>query len=297
MKAGARGSHAPALTTLARRAITEHALAARDETVLVACSGGPDSSALLHVLGLLREELGFRLVAHAIDHGLRAEAAAELELARSLAGRLEVPFAVTQLSVVEGGNLQARARAARREALVSAAAASGATRIATGHTADDRAETLLMRLVRGTGPAGLAVLPASAGVFVRPLLRARRSDVLAHLERHRIAFASDPSNANPRFLRARVRRDLVPLLEELSPKAVDALCALADASLGLESPALPGWNRAQIEELERAAVAGRSDARIWLSGGVEAIVRFVRAGEADGGQDRRSPKPKSVKKR
>src|SRR5262249_1473410 len=145
------------------------------------------------------------------DHGLRAEAASELDVARALAESLGVPFAVSRVTVSPGGNLQARARAARYEALGRAAASMGAKVIATGHTAADRAETLLLRLLRGGAPGGLAVLPPRAPApvpgspdVVRPLLRARRRDVLAHLERHDVPFARDPSNLDPRFARARV---------------------------------------------------------------------------------------------
>lgn len=306
-----RGAHRPALVTLVRRTIVESALAPRGETVLLACSGGPDSTAMLHVMAGLRQPLGFDVVAHGVDHGLRPEARKELDGAGALAARLGVAFDVTRVDVAPGGNLQERARVARREALVAAAKRSGATRIATAHTADDRAETLLMRLVRGTGPAGLGVLPPASGIFVRPLLRARKADVLAHLGRHGLDASLDPSNENRRFLRVRVRRELLPLLEDLSPKVVEAICALADASIELESPAPRGWNRAQLDELERALSDGRSEVSLWLRGGVEATVRFAREADPKGsrraptpaarsgseGQDRGGPRAKLVKKR
>jgi tRNA(Ile)-lysidine synthase len=104
----------------------------------------------------------------------------------------------------------------------------GADRIATGHHADDRAETLLIRLLRGTGPVGLAVLPPRDGDRIRPFYRARRADVDAHVSRHHIPHAIDPSNRDPRFLRARVRHELLPVLERLSPRVVEHLCSLAD---------------------------------------------------------------------
>jgi tRNA(Ile)-lysidine synthase len=104
----------------------------------------------------------------------------------------------------------------------------GAGRIATGHHADDRAETLLMRLLRGTGARGLAVLQPLEGDRIRPLLRARRVDIDGHIARHRVPHAIDPSNRDPRFLRARVRMELLPELERLSPRIVEHLCALAD---------------------------------------------------------------------
>jgi tRNA(Ile)-lysidine synthase len=231
-------SHPPTLITLVRAAVRDYGLIGRGTTVLVAVSGGADSMALLHVLGLLRRERAFGLFAHGIDHGLRLEAAAELDLAETFARSLEVPFDRTRVVVAPGGNLQARARTARWEALRAAAALAGAQRIATGHHADDRAETMLMRILRGTGARHLGVLPALDGDRIRPMLRARRADVEAHVRRHRIPFCSDPSNRDPRFLRTRVRLELVPLLERLNPRVVEHMYVLADELVGL-APSRP----------------------------------------------------------
>lgn len=220
-------SHPPTLITIVRAALRT-GLVPRGTSVLVAVSGGPDSMALLHVMSLLRARQGFGLFAHGVDHGLRAEAAGELDLAQDFSRDLDVPFSRSPVHVKAGGNLQARARDARWTALRAAASRVGADRIATGHHADDRAETLLIRLLRGTGARGLAVLPPAQGDRIRPLLRARRGDIDAHIARHRVPHAIDPSNRDPRFLRARVRMHLLPELERLSPRIVEHLCALAD---------------------------------------------------------------------
>ncbi|MFO0615072.1 MAG: tRNA lysidine(34) synthetase TilS [Polyangiaceae bacterium] len=249
----ARGSHAPSLLTLVRRALSECEIGA-GSIVLVACSGGPDSTALLHALTLLRERARFEVRAHGVDHGLRPEAAAELDLVERFAAELGVPFGRSRLAVAPGGNLQERARLARIDALRAAARRVGATTIATGHTADDRAETLLMRLVRGTGPRGLAVLPPRAGDLARPLLRATRADVLLHVQRHGLVTSMDPSNENPRFLRVRVRREVMPLLSSLSPRAVQAICALADDMLALELPPSPDAGMTRRQRAARAKV-------------------------------------------
>ncbi len=275
----------PSLLTLARRALRGEAALARGSTVVVATSGGPDSIALLHVMAKLEGELDVRVHAHGIDHGLRAEAARELDLAEELARSLGVPFARTAVTVTPGANLHARARRARYDALADAARAVDATAIATAHHADDRAETFLLRLLRGAGAGGLAVLPARAwlehgrGVeLVRPLIRARRTDVVAHVERHRLPFAEDPSNRDPRYLRSRVRAELVPLLEELGPGIVGHLEALADELVEVregrgEPLALPRATQRALAALLRAETTqtrqtGSGKMAVWLPGGL-----------------------------
>jgi tRNA(Ile)-lysidine synthase len=267
-----RPSHPPTLITLARRAIRDASLFGRGERVLVAVSGGPDSMALLHVLAGLRRSMGHVLFAHGVDHGLRPAAVAELDLAEELALALEVPFGRTRVAVAPGGNLQARARAARYTALRQAAQALRATVIATGHHADDRAETVLIRLLRGAGPSGLACLPPRSGDLVRPFLQARRPDVDAHLARHGIRTARDPSNADPRFLRTRIRLELLPALERLSPGIVGHLCALADQLAGTRAPephmhTLLGVSRAGREAIGKLAQARSKKGRVRLPGG------------------------------
>ncbi|HYP87296.1 MAG TPA: tRNA lysidine(34) synthetase TilS [Polyangiaceae bacterium] len=189
-------SHPPSLLTIVRRTLLEECGPLEGRCVLAAVSGGGDSQAMLSALARLAPKLGFRLVAHGVDHGLRPEAARELDLAESLAAQLGVPFGRTQLAVAPGGNLQARARAARYAALREVAMIEEDALIATAHHADDRAETVLLRLLRGAGPRGLAVLPPRAHGRVRPLIRASKHDVRLHLQRHGLDFAEDPSNAS-----------------------------------------------------------------------------------------------------
>jgi tRNA(Ile)-lysidine synthase len=268
-----RPSHPPTLITLARRTIRDEALFARGDRVLVAVSGGPDSMALLHVLATLRRSVGHELVAHGVDHGLRVGAALELDRAEALATALGVPFARTKVAVSGGGNLQARARTARYTALRQAARDQGVAVIATAHHAEDRAETVLIRLLRGAGPRGLAVLAPREGDRVRPLIRAHRRDVLAHLARHGIAFADDPSNADPRFLRSRLRFEVLPLLQSLSPGIVSHLCALADqlgSDRAAEAPHMHTLPRAAREAIVKMSRTHSKKARVSLPGGLVA---------------------------
>ncbi|HSU39285.1 MAG TPA: tRNA lysidine(34) synthetase TilS [Polyangiaceae bacterium] len=270
---GSRRSHPPTLLKLAERALREECVVPRGARILCAVSGGPDSMALLDVLAALAPKLAYELVAHGVDHGLRPEAVAELELAARHAAARGVPFERSRVSIAAGGNLQARARTARYTALDAAAERAGATFIATAHHADDRAETVLLRLLRGSGPRGLAVLPPLAGNRVRPLLRARRSDVLLHLQRHGVPFAEDPSNRDRRHLRVRVREELLPLLSELSPGVVAHLNALSDMLAPLldrdsaVAGGIAGLGRAQRRQLERAVALSQRKSEIWLAGG------------------------------
>ncbi len=264
-------SHPPTLSTIVARTLAEEGRVPRGAVVLLAASGGGDSQALLHVLAGLRKKLGFVLVAHGVDHGLRSEAKAELALAAKLAAELDVPFSSERVRVAGGSNLQARARDVRRASLRRAAERVGALAVATAHHADDRAETVLIRLLGGAGPRGLAVLPVRDGERLRPMVRARKAAVTAHLGRHRIAFAEDPSNDDRRFLRVRVRRELLPMLESLSPGVVQHLNALADqlaeARLDGDLPSLR-LGRAQATAVSRARRLGRS-VRVLLAGGRE----------------------------
>jgi tRNA(Ile)-lysidine synthase len=281
----------PSLTTLLRRALRGECALAPGSTLVVAVSGGPDSMALLSGLSLLREEHGLDLYAHGVDHGLRPEASEELDLAASFAASVGVPFARTKVHVAPGGNIQERAREARWTALRMAAQGHRAA-IATAHHADDRAETLLLRLLRGSGKRGLGVLPARATAPVpramdaaeecivpvlRPLLRVRREDILAHLARHKVPFARDPSNEDPRYLRTRVRNDLIPLLAELDPQIVEHLDALADElvvetatspSSSAELPWASSLPRATQHAIVRLTKPGGESERVWLPGGL-----------------------------
>lgn len=269
-------SHPPTLITITRRTLREECGVGRGSRLLAAVSGGSDSTALLHVLARLRRGLGFELVAHGVDHGLRPEAAAELDLVGQLARRLDVAFSRSSVTLEPGGNLQARARAARYAALEAARERTGAELIATAHHADDRAETVLLRLLRGSSPRGLAVLPPRAGRLIRPLIRARKADVIAHLTRHELEFARDPSNEDRRFLRVRVRTELLPLMEQLSPAIVEHLNALADELGAGPLPPLVDESGTEIlltgaqrRQLRRAQKFRQKDARIRLSGAKE----------------------------
>jgi tRNA(Ile)-lysidine synthase len=269
---------APSLLTRVRRALTGEAMVPRGTLVLAAVSGGPDSMVMLDALARLAPRLGLTVAAHGVDHGLRPAAGGELDQAEAWAARAGVPFASTRVTLAPGGNVQARARAARYAALSAAARQLGAGALTTAHHADDRAETVLLRLLRGAGPRGLAVLaprlvlPGDLGgdgslLLVRPLLRARRADVLRHAARHEVPFCRDPSNHDERYLRARVRAELLPLLDALGPGIVGHLNDLADRLAALEAPPL-GLPRATQDALAALLRTRSTSAQVWLPGGL-----------------------------
>jgi len=200
------------------------------EHLLVAVSGGPDSTALLAALAELASGRGLGLTAAHVDHGLRgAEGAAEADAVAALATRLGVPFVRCAVTVSAGPDLEARARRARYQVLARVAQEVGARRIVTGHTQDDQVETVLLRLVRGAGRRGLGAMRPVRGRLWRPLLAATRADVRRFLAERGLGFAVDRTNADLRHARNRVRRLLVPLLRaEFNPRLGPALAALAE---------------------------------------------------------------------
>lgn len=235
------------ITSTVRRTVGERGLLSPRDHVLVACSGGPDSTALLHVLHHLRQELGITLCAASIDHGLRPESAEEVQQVGAFAAQLQVPFVSARVDVsAEGASVQARARELRYRALHEIAAARSATRIAVGHTQDDQAETVLARMLRGAGVRGLAGIEARRDDdVVRPLIDCRRADVLDYATQQGLAFVRDPSNHQRAFERVRIRHELLPVLLAEDPRVVEHLCALSDEAAELNAlvedatPALP----------------------------------------------------------
>jgi tRNA(Ile)-lysidine synthase len=186
--------------------------------IVLAVSGGPDSIALMWLAARWRRALarGPRLIAVTVDHGLRAEAAAEARDVKRLARSLDLPHRTVRWTGAKPRTgLPASARAARYRLLAQAARAHGATHVLTAHTRDDQAETLLMRMLRGSGIAGLAAMARESereGVrLARPFLNVSKSQLIATLKKAKIAFADDPTNRDTSFTRPRLRR-LMPVL-------------------------------------------------------------------------------------
>ena len=248
---------------------------------LVAVSGGPDSTALLHALVQLAPRLYLTLEAATVDHGLRPESAGEAAQVHASCRALGVPCQVLRVDVTGARgphvSLQDAARRVRLAALAEAARSTGCQRVALGHTADDQAETVLFRIVRGTGVAGLTGIPYARPPFIRPLLDVRRGQLLAFLRRRKVSFIEDPSNADRRFTRSRVRHDWLPFLERENPRLVDALLSLAADSRALSGSAAPPGELARRVGRRAAATVselasqGRGTRWVHFAGGVAEV--------------------------
>jgi tRNA(Ile)-lysidine synthase len=211
------------------RALDRDGVLRPGERVLVACSGGPDSTALVDALARLAPPRALHLHVVHVDHGLRQGSDVEAEQVKALAEQRALGFTALRVHVeASGGSLQDRARTARHAALRAAAAELQATAVALGHTADDQAETVLMRALSGATPRALQAMGPRDGHLARPLLRIWREQTRAYCQALSLPVLDDPSNADPRFLRSRVRHELIPALEEVFPAARRRLVALAE---------------------------------------------------------------------
>ena len=242
--------------------IQEHNLVGSGDCLLVAVSGGPDSTCLLHILVRLKDKLGIRLhVAH-LDHQLRgAESRADAQYVAEMAQRLGVPATIEKQDVRAYQkrhrlSLEEAAREVRYRFLADTAGTTGASRVAVGHTLDDQVETILMHLVRGTGTRGLGGLrPCTVRrlppdgkrlIVVRPLLGLYRQETTDYCQSHHLMPRLDASNRSLSPLRNRIRLKLLPLLKSYNPRVVEALlrtgAIAADELAFLDEETARLWN-------------------------------------------------------
>lgn len=244
------------------RALGSHGAADCGVHVHVACSGGPDSVALLGLLCLLAPRERLRLSVGHVDHALRASSADEAALVRHVAEDRGLPFALDRLDLPPGPGLPARARQARRAALREQARRQGADFVALGHTATDQAETILLHLARGAGLGGLAAMPdlepwddaQAPGGWLRPLLALERAQTRELAERLRLPFVDDPTNLDRSHPRVRMRLELLPALRELNPRVEAALARTALHARQAEE-ALQAWVDRELRARRRPSDA------------------------------------------
>ena len=230
---------------------------------LAAVSGGADSTAMLAALAALRGEEGFALHCVHVEHGIRDpdESQGDALAVKELCLKLGVPCRfisippgkVASYAYNGGPGIEGAARFFRFKALRRERRRLKADWILTAHTQDDLVETVLMRVLRGSGPAGLAPMPRSRGRLLRPLLDLRRQDVLEYLEEKKIPYRTDSTNTDITFLRNRVRLKLIPVLDSFFPSWRNSLLSLAETQaltaefLAIEARKLLPWKRVLVE--------------------------------------------------
>jgi tRNA(Ile)-lysidine synthase len=245
-----------------------------DTQLLLAVSGGADSIALLHGAARLvaTGQRGWRLAIAHLDHALRPDSADDAAFVVAASASLGLPAEVRRTDVAalaqqEGRSTEEAGRDARYQFLEDVAPAG--TLIATAHTRDDVAETVLINLLRGSGLGGMAGIPARRGRVVRPLLDERRAELRSLLDAAEVAYRTDPSNADPAFLRNRIRAELLPVMESIRPGAVERMGRFSR---------LAAADDALLDELAAAELARRADetgAVDWRSPPAPALGRRV----------------------
>lgn len=234
----------------------------KKDFILLGFSGGPDSTVLMAVLSALARKYSLRLAAAHLHHGLRSRTAdRDLRFCLKTAPRFGFSFFfekedVRALSRKKKISLEDAGRMARYDYFVRLARRLGANKVATAHTLDDQAETVLMRILRGTGLRGISGIPARRRlgrvVLIRPLLGCPKKELLNVLRTQRMGFVSDETNLRGNFTRNRIRKELLPIMEKYNPSARQALCNLAEMGsvmwTYLEPRAEQAFRRCVLEE-------------------------------------------------
>src|SRR5918992_227101 len=236
--------------------VRRHRMIDEGETIVVAISGGPDSTCMLDVMWRLADRLDITLVLAHVDHGL-------LDESSEIAARVARQGAADGFDVhtvrapdLSGPNLHARAREFRYGFFDIVAGETGATRVATGHTLDDRVETTLARLVHGAGTSSLAGIPPVEGTRIRPLIGVRRAETRRYCEELDLAFDIDPANDNVRFERAVIRSKVVTAVEDHWGEGAVRAMARSNRTLRGDASALDGLARRLYTELARQDAEG-----------------------------------------
>jgi tRNA(Ile)-lysidine synthase len=272
------------------RTIENYRMVRAGDRVGVGVSGGSDSVALLILLNELREELGISVLILHFDHRLRGtESEQDEKFVEALAGRLGMPFHVGGADVaVEASknrwNIEDAARRLRYAFFESVVKSGEADRVAVGHTADDQAETVLGRLLRGTGPTGLAGIYPVAGNVVRPIICERREELRNYLRQRGEVWREDSTNADQKRQRARLRHTLIPQLErEWQPEIVRHLGELAEVCRGEERYWAETIDKYEQQNARRTTQGLTIEAQALLSGSYGAQDRIADSKLRDAG--------------
>ena len=226
------------ILTKVNNTIKNHRLIQKNDKILIGVSGGPDSVALLHILNSLSGKLKFNLFIAHLDHMLRKDSIKDAEFVKKLSRELKIPLVIGHVNVgtlAKNSSIEETARNARFAFFFKTARKIKANKIALAHNLDDQAETVLMRILRGTGLSGISgILPKrkiSDYEVIRPLLEVKRSEIEAYLKNNKIKARQDRSNLKDIYFRNKIRNNLLPLLENnYSPNVKELLANLAENS-------------------------------------------------------------------
>ncbi len=217
-----------------KETIKKFNMISQGEHILIGLSGGADSICLLKVLSLLKDDLEISLSAVYIDHNLRPnETPFEIDFCKKICNLFNIPMTIKSIDVISYANnnkisKQEAARELRYATFYESAYQLKADKIALGHNADDQAETVLIRLIRGSGPLGLSAIPPVRHKIIRPLIEIERSEIEAFLDSHNIGFIIDSSNLTDRYLRNKIRHLIMPEIKKINPSVVKTILRTAD---------------------------------------------------------------------
>ncbi|MCL2006850.1 MAG: tRNA lysidine(34) synthetase TilS [Treponema sp.] len=238
----------------------------QNDILLAAVSGGADSTALLAALSALRDKIKFSLYCIHVEHGIRpaAESKGDAEAVNNFCMDRDIPLKihtiprgkVTAYASREGTGIEAAARHFRHRAFLLEKRRINAKYILTGHTQDDSIENILMRILKGSGPGGLAGMPQRRGVLLRCMLEITRQDVIAYLKEKNFTYRIDATNSDINFMRNRVRHKLIPLLEESFPSYRKTLLALAETQrLAADFISMEAKSRLSLKKIDKSLLS------------------------------------------
>ena len=250
--------------------VAENDLLVRGEAILIGLSGGPDSVALLHLLSRLRNKMKPKLTAVYINHRIRKRAALrEEKFCQRLCDKFGIDLDIVTedipaLAKKRKKGLEETAREFRLEVFELLAAEDGHEKIALGHHADDRVETVLFRIIRGTGPAGLVGIPIKRDKYIRPLYEFTKDEILSYLKKHRLDFCTDKSNLTSDYSRNFIRNKLLPQIrEKLNPRFDSALLNLSEI-IGSEEVHLERIVEKNVKKAVNITVGGKFEVALDL---------------------------------
>lgn len=214
------------------KTIKDYKLIEKGDTIIVGASGGPDSQFMIYILNSLKSQIDFEITLAHLNHLHRKEAKNDEELVRKTAEKLNLKFfsrarSMDDYAKKHGLSSEDAGRRLRYEFFNDLAREYDNSKIAVAHNKDDQAETVLMRIIRGTGLDGLRAMDYKTANIIRPILDIKKSEILAYLDRQKILYAIDHTNFENDYTRNKIRLDIIPKLEEINPKAIDQIYNLS----------------------------------------------------------------------